>query len=344
MNKNINIDCSYKLIIFSMVYGLSFYYLKILSKQNSWLIVIISNILGLLFMKMILKIKDSYKNKNIYEINKIALGNIINVIFSIIFIFVSIIISWYLFIFLKTTFLNKTPIYIIAISLSLPMFYAITKDNSVIIKANVIFSFIVLFLSIISILFLIPQVEIDNLRPFLEIDKNDMVYSLFGFSTVTFLPIYALTGLDNLKFKNFKICFLNTLILTLSIVLITYMVLGSSIVNVVDFPQFFVLRKIGLLANGTRIDSLIIIGWLISIYSLDITLLFFVRNFLKNEFKSYKNCYSYLLIIITLTIATHIFKNVSVGKLFILRFLPIILFIGIFIINFIVFIRIKKKP
>ena len=348
MNKNINIDYSYKLIVFSMTYGLSFYYLKTFSKQNSWLIVIIANIIGILFMKMILEIKNTYKNKNIYDINKMVLGNIIgnivNVIFTIIFILISITISWYLFIFLRTVFLNKTPVYIIAFATSLPLFYAINKDNSVIIKANTIFAFIVLLLTIISIFFLIPQAEIDNLKPFIEINNIDMINALFGFFTSAFLPTYALVGLNDLNFKNIKICFIKNILMTLSIVLITYMVLGTSIINIVDFPQFFVLRKIGLLANGTRIDSLIIIGWLISIYSLNIISLFFIRNFLRNKIKSYKNYYSYILITIIIFLATHIFKNVAIGKVFILKFLPTILFASIFFINFIIFIKIKKKP
>jgi len=348
MNKDIDSFHSYKVIIFSLVYGLSFYYLKTFSKQNSWLIVILANILGFLFIKMTMTIKNKYKDKNIYEINKLILGNHIglltNIIFSIIFILLSATISWHLFIFLKTNFLTKTPILLIAVMSFLPIFYSINKNNLVIIKSNVIFSFIILILTIIAVIFLIPQVEFENLKPFAEVEKSNMIYALFCFFSTVYLPTYALTGLNIGKLKNIYKNFTKITLLTLSIVLSTFLVLGKNIVDMVDFPEFFVLRKIGLLANGTRIDSLIIIGWLLSIYSVNTTLIFFVRNFLKTEIKNYKNSYSYILIILVIILSLSIFKNVTIGKTFILKFLPYILFIGIFIINLIIFLIIKKKP
>ena len=347
MNK-IDIESSYKLVIFSLSYGISFYYLKTLSKQNSWLVVIIASLIGFLFIKMCLKIKNHCSNKSIYEINKLVLGNklgtIINIIYSITFILLSTIIFWYLFIFLKTNFLEKTPILIISIVSFLPILYAINKNNLIIIKSNTIFSFIVSILTIIAIIFLIFQVDISNLKPFQEIKKTSMFYAIFSFFTTSFLPTYALTGLNNLYFKNIYKSFTKILLLILTIVLLTYLVLGVSIVEIIDFPEFFVLRKIGLLANGTRIDSLIIIGWFLSVYSINITLLFFVRNFLKFEFKSYKNNFNYILILIILFLSIFIFKNVTQGKIFILHVLPFILFFNIFIPNFIIFLKIKKKP
>ena len=348
MNKNIDIGDSYLILLFALLYGISFYPLKMFSKQNSWVVVIVANIIGFLFIKMILAIKNTYKNKNIFEINKIVLGNLIgnliNGILSAIFILLSAIISWYLFIFLKTNFLEKTPILFIAIGALIPIFYSINKSNLVIIKSNVIFSFIISVLTIIAIIFLLPQAELSNLKPFEEIKIPSMIYAIFCFFSITYLPTYALIGLGDIKFKNISKAFFKIFVLSLSIVLITYLVLGSSIAEMVDFPEFFVLRKIGLLANGTRIDSLIIIGWLISIYSINITLLFFVRNFLKNQIKNYKNSYSYLLIILVLGLSIYIFKNVTIGKTFVLNVLPYILFIGTFLVNLLIFITIKKKP
>ena len=348
MNKNINIGHSYNIIIFSFIYGLSFYYLKMFSKQNSWLIVLIGNFLGFLFIKMILVIKNSYKDKTIYEINKIILGNflgtITNIIFTSVFILLSAIISWYLFIFLKTSFLEKTPIIIIAIISLLPIFYAANKNSIVLIKSNVIFSFIILILTIIAIIFLSPQAELSNLKPFLEVKPNNMIYALFGFTCTAFLPTYAINSQNKLIFKNIINQALKTLLLTLSIVFSTYLILGNSIAEMVDFPEFFVLRKIGLLANGTRIDSLIIIGFLLSIYASNLTFIFFVRDYLTIEIKSYKNSYTYLIIIIIFFLSLNLFKNVTIGKIFILNVHLYILFFSIFFLNLIIYLKLKMKP
>ena len=345
MMKKINIISSYRIIIYAFTYGLGFYYLKIFSKQNSWLIAIVGSILGFFYIKMISTIKNTYKGKTTYEINKIILGNligtIVNITFSLIFILLSIITSWYLFVFLKSYFLEKTPIIIIGVISILPIVYAINKNDMVLIKSNVIFSFIILILNIIAIIFLLPQAEMSNLKPFVEININNMFKGLFGFTCTTFLPTYAIN--DNLKFKNFYNFFFKIMLSILSIVFCTYLILGNSIVEMVDFPEFFVLRKIGLLANGTRIDSFIIIGWLLSVYSANLTFIFYIRNFLNFEIKKFKKSYTYFILVFIFIIALNIFKNVTIGKLFILNYLPFILFITLFLINLIIFIKIKVK-
>ena len=126
---------------------------------------------------------------------------------------------------------------------------SINKNENCFFKANSIFAAIVLFLTIIAFLFLLPQVELSNLKPFEEVKLSNMIYALFGFTTTTFLPTYVINEELSLKdlFKN--------IILLTSIVFFTYTVLGNSIISIVDFPQFFVLRKIKF--NATRIDSLI---------------------------------------------------------------------------------------
>ena len=339
MNKNY----AYKLIIFAFTYGISFYYLKTFSKQNSWLIVIIGSIIGLAYIKMISKIKNSCQNKTIYEINKIVLGNTIgsfvNILFSLVFALLSTILLWYLSIYLKTNFFDETPTIIINIILMLPIIYAINKNELCFSKSNVIFSYIVYFLTIISFIFLLPQVELSNFKPFNEIRMNGMINALFGFTTTAFLPTYAINGkkLLNLK-ESVKI-----IALIIGIVFFTYAVLGNSLVEMVDFPEFFVLRKIGLNANGTRIDGLLIIGWFLSTYVTNMTFILFIKDFFEYEFKPYKNNYSYLIVIIILTFSLFIFKNITVGKLFILKILPTILFLTLFFLNFIIFCIIKVK-
>ncbi len=347
MNKKVNIGDTYKIIIFALTYGISFYYLKMLSKQNSWLIIIISHIIGFLYVKMCLKIKDSYKNKSIFEINKIVLGNIvgtfINLIFMIIYAFLTIIILWYLIIFLKTNFLEKTPVLFLKIIVLLPLFYIINKNNLVLIKSNNLFINIIFILTITAIIFLFPQIELNNLKPFSEISINNMSYALFAYTAVTFLPTHAILGINDLKFNNFFKCTVKTFLLSISIVLSTYLILGNSIIEIVDFPEFFVLRKIGVLANGTRIDSLIIIGWLLSIYAIAATFLLYIRNYLKVEIKSYKNIFSYFLILLIAFLTTNVFKNVSIGKSFILDYLPYLLFFTLFLLNLIIYTILKVK-
>ena len=330
---------TYKMMIFAFTYGISFYYLKIFSTQNSYLIVIIGSIIGFLYQNMISKIRKSHKNKTIYGINKILLGNtigsIVNIIFVLVFTLLTIISFWYISVFLKTNFFEETPILIINIVLILPVIYTINKNANCFFKANSIFAAIVLFLTIIAFLFLLPQVELSNLKPFEEVKLSNMIYALFGFTTTTFLPTYVINEELSLKdlFKN--------IILLTSIVFFTYTVLGNSIISIVDFPQFFVLRKIKF--NATRIDSLIIIGWFLSIYIANMSFILFIKNYLKYEIKSFKNSYSYLIIIFLLLSIPCIFENVSIGKYFILNYLPFILFFTLFLINFIVYCIIKVK-
>lgn len=341
--KKIGVSHAYKTLIFALTYGISFYYLKMFSKQDSWLIVIVGSFIGFLYIKMIEGIKNNYQNKIIYEINKIILGNtmgtITNIIFSSVFALLSIIISWYILIFLKTNFLEETPIIITITVLFLPIMYAINKSRESLIRSTVIFSFIILFLTIVSFIFLIPQIEISNFKPFEEIEPINMLKGLFCFTTTTFLPTYAIKEKFNLKISNA----INIFFTIFSIVFFTYSVLGNSIVEIVDFPEFFVLRKVGFSASGTRVDSLIIIGWFLSIYSTNMLFILFIKDYLKYEIKKYKNYYSYILVLSIYWLSFNIFKDVIIGKIFILKILPIILFCTLFILNFIIYLIIKVK-
>ncbi len=337
----------YKIIIFAFTYGISFYYLKMFSKQNSWLVIIASNLIGLLFIKMILNIKNSFPNESIYKINKKVLGNtmgtIVNYIFAATFIFLITIVTWYLTIFLKSNFFVKTPILIIEFFLLLPLFYIANKKTILIVKTSYIFSTIIMIATIISIIFLSPQLEINNLKPFESVNSYNMIKAIFCFTSTTYLPTYVISIFGNLNKKEILKYNFKALLLMIIITLSTYLVLGNSIVEIVDFPEFFVLRKIGIFANGTRIDSIIIIGWILSIYIFNASSLLYVKNFLKNEINSYNNYYIYGIIVTIFFLVPILFKNITIGKLYILNTFPYILFFLLFIPNLIIFYIIKVR-
>jgi len=349
--KNIPLGFTYAIVVLALVPGIGFYYCKMYGKQNSWLAMIISNILGLLFVKMTLAIRSYDKDKNIFEINKLALGeilgNMVNIIFCLVLALLMAILCWHSYIFLKSNFFNETPFFILGLGLFLPLLYISNKSNNVLLKTNLICFPLIVVLCFVAFFGLSFQADLKNLEPFQEVKTYDLLYNTFSLFSLSYLPTYAITALSDYQNKKgiFKSLLIATIINT-GIVFFTYAVLGRSIIDMVDFSEFFVLRKIGNHTGGSRIDSFIILEWLICIFVIACTCLFFIRNYFKNQFKNFKNNYTFLILILLFFLSLNIFKNVTIGKLFVLNILPYICFFSLFLLNFIIFIilKIKKKP
>lgn len=349
--KNIPLGFTYAMVILALVPGIGFYYCKIYGKQNSWLAMIISNVLGMLFVKMILNIKSYSEDKSIFEINKLALGNLfgnlVNIIFCSVFTLLASIICWHSYIFLKTHFFNETPFFILGLGLFLPLLFISNKNNNVLLKSNLICFPLICVLCLIAFFGLSFEADLQNLKPFQEIPTKNLIYNTFAVFSTAYLPTYAITALSN--FKNKKNIFKSLLIASLiniGIVFFTYAVLGKSIIDMVDFSEFFVLRKIGLQTGSNRIDSFIILEWLLCLFALTSCSIFFIRNFIQYQFKRFKLNYTFIITILIFIISLNIFRNVTTGKLFISKALPNICFFTLFVLNFIIFIilKIKKKP
>ena len=192
-------------------------------------------------------------------------------------------------------------------------------------------------------------------RKKITMDGNEAAsYVAYAFSE--FSGIYPITPssamadlIDQWSNQNKKNIFKSLLIASLiniGIVFFTYAVLGKSIIDMVDFSEFFVLRKIGLQTGSNRIDSFIILEWLLCLFALTSCSIFFIRNFIQYQFKRFKLNYTFIITILIFIISLNIFRNVTTGKLFILKTLPNICFFTLFVLNFIIFIilKIKKKP
>ncbi len=348
--KSIPIGPTFTLMLLATVPGITFYTFKETSAQNSWLSLLIGSLLGVLFIWMIISIRN-YSEKSIFEINKIALGKIfgtiVNFIFCLVFILFAIIISWHSYVFLKSQYLNETPFIVIAISLLLPGLFMISKSNTILIKMNMFIFPAIALLCIFAVVGLVFQLDIDNIKPFAEIENASMLYGIFTYFSITILPTYAITSISNLKNKkNIFKYFAIGIILNFCITLFTYLVLGRILVDFVDFPEFFVLRKIGNSTNSARIDSFIIVEWIICIFSTVSCCFFFVKNCLKNYIKNYNSIITYIFGFIISFVSLYAFESITDGKNFILKVLPYISFFTIFVTNFIIFIilKIKKKP
>lgn len=346
--KNIPLGVTYATLVLAIVPGLGFYYSKMYGKQNSWLAMIISNLLGLLFVKMTLAIRNYDKNKNIFEINKIALGKFLgtltNLIFSLVIGLIMVIICWHSYIFLKSNFFNDTPFFILGIGLFLPLIFISNKSNNILLKTNLIIFPLIVFLCLTAFGGLIFQADLNNLKPFAEVKTSALFLNIFTVFTVSYLPTYTITALSDFQNKKgiFKYLLIASLI-NIGIVFFTYAVLGKTIIDMVDFSEFFVLRKIGNSIGSSRIDSFIILEWLLCIFSFTSSCLLFIRNYLQFQIPKFKTNYILIITILLFFISLNIFDNITVGKNFIVKVLPYVCFFTLFLINLIIFASLKFK-
>ncbi len=334
--------------------GLTFNSLIRLVKQDSWIVPLLSLIVGFIFILAVNYISNYKPDFNITEKINSLFGNIsskVVLIFLFIIVFVYCIINYInLNNFIHGQFLNNTPIMIISIMFMIAMAYILYKGIVVIARTSSVLFYIGIILFIISLFMLIPSFEISNLKPFFQFSGKNLVKSINCFYALNISPMFILTIIPKKDIENPKIKKAITLSYLLSTITLFFVIFatistfGYELTSLYEYPEFHVLKHIYFIGTSSRIESILVIQWIFDSFIYNILALYFcsvcIKNFSKKIKISLKNlgllCCAVVLVMVNLLSRYDIYLNN-----FILKYAYVSISIIVSLLTIIICLKIK---
>lgn len=271
----------FKLLVFLCYVGTSILhspgFLAAEAKQDAWIGAILGLLLGLLIVKLYNSVGNQLPNMTITQQTEVIFGRCIGKIVSVFFILFLFInasmILWIAGNFVTTQIMPATPIQFSNILFTVIIVMATRLGVETFARAAEILFPLVMGLLVILILFISPNIDIDNLKPVFEfgmkpILKGSLLYVSYASLTLIVLLMIFPAHVNNVKETN-KAFFNGTVIAGIIIFLITLLsilVLGHDFASRNEFPSYILAKKIQLGGFIERIESLIAIIWFITVF------------------------------------------------------------------------------
>jgi len=332
-------------IIRSTFFNLFLSNLLKISKQDSYISIIISMILS------IIPVIIYYKNKNetltLFENNKKIYKNykIINFMLIITSLLLSVYLFWNLTSFVKQHLLYKTPNIVIMILFSIPVIYALFKGYKSLNRGKVIMFYISIVMFIITFLSLIPNMEINNIFPINH--SSNILLGSFFYITYLILPLYTLNIFPKNSVKNYNIkkIFIYIILFQFIPLLMTLALLSIYGINLslfLNIPEYHVLKRIGVFSSLNRIDSILYIQAFFD-YFVSITFyLYFSYKGIKSTYKIKLNKSIIFLLIAPICFIVNLLNYNKIHFISI-YILPVLLILSFFVIPIITLIKTRIK-
>lgn len=336
--------------VVTMFSGINITILKEGSGINSWLTAIILYLIGFIPLLIILYISNYRQDLNLHK--KITnlfgntIGTIINIIISLILIILGITILYNIINFILSQLLYRTPFLITCTLFMLLVIYNANKGINVISKSSLLLLMLNIGLFIINIIALYKQVDLTNFLPLLKENTENIIPTTLKLFSINILPLLIILMIPKNKITNPKkynktviISYIIGSLISISLVIVTFGVLGINLIKAFEYPGYIVLRKIELLGFLERIENVISLQWIVgSFVYLSLIIYTISKSIPLKTIKHHK--YLNILIgtlLITLTIT--IFKNNTIFDSYLKNIFPYIMSILI-IVYILIFIKI----
>lgn len=346
---------SYFLIRCAFV-GICLNNLLVISKQDSWISVILSFILGFIPLTIFYLIIDNNSKENIIDFNKNncgkVLGNIINgTTLVFVFIFTSLLL-WNLINFISSQYLYKTPNLVISITFAIAIYYIVSKSINVIGRTSIILFYISIFLFIFSGLGLVFSLDISNVFPILEYGITPIMKGSLNYIAYNVLPLFLITiiprnELNDSNKKFIKNGIITYSVATLSLFIVVFFILsiyGIEFAQILQYPSYHILKRISILGFIQRVESILSIQWILDLFVVIVMGLYFVKTSICQTFNLKEHKYiSFILTTLLVIVTNFLFKNNTVGNKIILNVFPFFNYLFFLIIPTIVLVIAKVK-
>ena len=336
--------------------GLTTYILLNHAKQDALISIIIGTILGLIPLKIYIKIINTNPELNIFEKieNKFKIGKTINLIITLAIIFFTSINYNNLINFISTQYLSKTPEIIITLAFLPAITYLLNKGTTVIGRTIFILLIISLSCMILTILGLIWQIKIDNLLPILENGIKDPIICSLIYITYNITPLFLLTIIpkneisDKEKLnKRMTITYIIANTITLIMFFLILTILGTNLSKLYQYPEYDMLKKVSLIGFIERTESTISLRWIFYILTVTIMGILFITKYITHTFKikNEKTNKKITLLLSTIIILSgnYMFKNKTSFNKITFETLPILTTLFLIILPIIINKKTNKK-
>ncbi|MDQ0215819.1 spore germination protein KB [Oikeobacillus pervagus] len=247
------------------------------ARQDAWIVAIVGTVLGLFVIWIYNKLGLMFPNMTFIKMNieifGIWLGKIISLIFvTMPFLYTSIVLI-YNGNFLLIHMMPNTPILAVNILMVIIVVMGVRLGIETIGRAAEIFVLFFFILFIILVVFISPQIKLENIQPVFETDMKTVLHASISLvvtsslSSVVLLMIFpALVNQPEEASKSFYIGNILGGLVIIIITVLSILVLGADTTERQTYPSFMLARKINIGHIIQRIEGTIAIMWFISIY------------------------------------------------------------------------------
>lgn len=248
-----------------------------MAQQDAWLAALFGVGVGLLIAGLYTVLGRLFPEKTLVEMNELLLGKWVGKTISITFIFFNLVTAsellYFVGNFMTTQIMPETPIQSINILFGCIVIMGIRLGIETLARsAELLFPlFVVLF--VVLVIFVSPQIKLENIQPVLEADFHSMLAatlffaSVFSLSPVVLLMIFP-ASINRTKEAQ-KAFYSGTLIGGIALIIIialTILVLGADTTARQMYPSYALAKKINVGSFLQRIEIVMAGMWFITIY------------------------------------------------------------------------------
>lgn len=247
------------------------------AKQDAWIAAILGSIVGLFFVWFYIIVGSRFGNLTLidysYKILGKWLGSVVSLLYVSFFLINCSTIVWFVGDFVTTQIMPETPIQFTNILIVAIVVIGTRLGLETFSRAGEILYPWVIGLFLILVFFAAKDIKPQNLQPSFEygfkpILRGALLYASYSSMTLIVLMMIFPNNANNLK-ETKKSFLKGTLLGGIMIFIVTtlaILVLGHSITARSTFPTYILAKKVRLSTFLQRIESVIAILWLITIY------------------------------------------------------------------------------
>ncbi len=246
-----------------------------ITKNDTWLAVIISIFISIFFVLIYIKLSLRFPEKSLIQIHDIIYGRYLGKVFSILYLifFISVIAAnlWFIGSFWTDYLMPETPRAVFIIMFIFICSWAVHKGIEVISRCSFITSFVITFITVITAVLLFKNMKFTNFLPVLRTPVMNFVQSIHILvvipfcEMIVFLMIFPMTNkIKQIKKATFTAVFLGGLFL-LFIILRDTAVIGN-LMSISTSPNFVSIRQINIGDILTRLDILVATGLMLAVF------------------------------------------------------------------------------
>lgn len=317
-----------------------------------WMVPIIGTIIGIPVILIYTYIFNNLEDKDINGLNEELfgkkLGKVINIIILLFVISFNLITFWNMTSFVSSQYLYNTPIWFVNLLFLIPSIYLIIKGPRIMFRSILMLFYIAIILYIISAFGLGAQIKLTNIEPiladgFIPVLKavyNYMSYMIFPIFFMLIIPKKEIDG-KNMK-KAIMITYFITSLLVFIIMFFVLGVFGIELTTLYQYPAYHILKRVFIGGFIERMENTLSIQWIIVLFVSTLFTYYYTARSFKDIF-SMNDKFTIAIVVVIMYLSQYIFKNNTISEMFLTKYYPIALGIFLFVMPFIIAIRLFYK-
>lgn len=241
--------------------------------RDAWISAIFATILGLSSVWINNQLRVMYPDKTLIELIHLLLGKWLGNIFAIIYIFTVLVtgtqITWYVGDLITTIYIPEASPYIVNVLFIAALAVALLYGLETMYRAVTILFYFTFPLYICTLLFLIPNIKVENLLPIMENGINPVLTGSIPLLALSVWPLIVLNMITLSDFsepKKTKRSNLYGYLLGMATafvgVIMCILVLGDTITANYRYPLFILSREVNVGIILSRIEAIVVAVWL----------------------------------------------------------------------------------